>query len=178
VLLERTLPDVTPDDLPRLSDAIGAMVAASLTPELDRADVAPRQIDLVRFERVRHTVHRYLRSPALGPRLLCRHLSMSRSKLYRLMDSEGGVARYIQRQRLNEAYALLSDPSVDRSITAIADELCFYDTSDFSRSFRREFDTRPSDVRTLSRIAPKLAAPPAREDNLAGGNLRRLLCAL
>ena len=64
----------------------------------------------------------YLRSPALGARLLCRRLSMSRSKLYRLMDAEGGVARFIQRQRLFEAYALLSDQSVNRSITALAEE--------------------------------------------------------
>jgi AraC-like DNA-binding protein len=178
VLLEATLPSVGPDDLPRLSEAIGAMVAACLASEGDRAGSARRQIDFIGLERVRSAVRRYLRSPALGPDLLCRCLSMSRSKLYRLLDSEGGVARYIQRQRLNEAYALLSDPSVDRLITAIADELCFYDTSAFSRAFREEFDTRPSDVRTTSRTAPKLDAPPAREDNLAGGNLRSLLDAL
>jgi AraC-like DNA-binding protein len=154
VLLERILPDVAPDDLPRLSDAIGAMVAACLASEQDRSGPAEPQIDLVRVERVRHVVRRYLRSPALGPRL-CRSLLMSRSKLYRLMDAEGGVARYIQRQRLFEAYALLPDPSVDRPITAIAEDLCFADTSGFSRAFRREFGASPSDVRADSRTAPR-----------------------
>ena len=175
VLLERTLPDVAPDDLPRLSEAIGAMVAASLAPEQERAGSAGPQIDLVRLERVRHVVRRYLRSPALGPRLLCHHVSMSRSKLYRLMDAEGGVARYIQHQRLLEAYALLSDPSVNRSITAVAEELCFADTSSFGRAFRREFGTSPSDVRANSRTAPKRGE--AHANGATGGGLQSLLRA-
>jgi AraC-like DNA-binding protein len=178
VLLERTLPEVTPDDLPRLSDAISAMVAACLAPEQDRAATAEPQIDLVRLERVRHVVRRYLRSPALGPRLLCRSLQMSRSKLYRLMDPEGGVVRYIQRQRLLEAYAMLSDPSVDRPITAIAEGLCFADTSGFSRAFRREFGGSPSDVRGVLCTAPNRGAPATHANDAACTNLRHLLGAL
>jgi AraC-like DNA-binding protein len=177
VLLERILADVMPKDLPRLSDAIGAMVAACLAPEQDRAGSAGPQIDLVRLERVRHIVRRYLRSSALGPRLLCHRLSMSRSKLYRLMDAEGGVARYIQRQRLLEAYALLSDPAVDVPITAVAEELCFADTSGFSRAFRREFGSSPSDVRA-ARTAPGPYAPHTHANGTAGVSLRSLLGAL
>ena len=177
VLLERILPDVTPDDLPRLSDAIGAMVAACLASEQERAGAAGPQIDLVRLERIRRVVRRYLRSPALGPRLLCHRLAMSRSKLYRLMDAEGGVARYIQRERLHEAYALLSDPSVDRSITVIAEELCFADTSGFSRAFRREFGSSPSDVRAEAQAA-RPDMPYVCAGDAEGGSLRGLLCAL
>ena len=178
VLLERTLPDVAPDDLPRLTDAIGAMVAACLASEQGRAPYAEPQIDLVRLERVRHVVRRYLRSPALGPRLLCRSLQMSRSKLYRLMDPEGGVVRYILRQRLLEAYVLLSDPSVDEPVTAIAEGLCFTDTSGFSRAFRREFDASPSDVRAASCAATKLGALAAHANHSASTNMRSLLSAL
>jgi AraC-like DNA-binding protein len=178
VLLERVLPDVAPDDLPRLSEAVGAMVSACLAPEQDRAGSVEPQIDLVRRERVRHVVRRYLRSPALGPRLLCRSLMISRSKLYRLMDCEGGVVRYIQRQRLLEAYALLADPSVDRPITAIAEGLCFADTSGFSRAFRRDFGASPSDVRTASRTTPKLGAPATHANDAARPNMRSLLGAL
>jgi AraC-like DNA-binding protein len=178
ILLERILPDVAPDELERLSDAVGAMVAACLAPGLDHADSAGSPIDVVWLERIRQAVRRYLRSPKLGPRLLCRRLSISRSKLYRLMDAEGGVARYIQRQRLLEAYALLSDPSVDRSVTAIADELCFADTSGFSRAFRREFNTSPSDVRATARIANRPPEPPAHANGATGGGLQSLLRAV
>jgi len=173
-LLEQVLPDVAPDDQPRVSDAIGAMVAACLASELGRAGSAGPQIDLVRLERVRRLVRKYLRSPALGTRLLCRSLSMSRSKLYRLMDAEGGVARYIQRQRLLEAYTLLSDQSMNQTITAIAEELCFVDTSGFSRAFRREFGASPSDVRATSRTATNASTAPP-QTGVAGGSLSSLL---
>jgi AraC-like DNA-binding protein len=179
VLLEQVLPTLVPDDLPRVSEAIAAMVAACLTPGQDRAGAARPQIDLIRSERLRRAVRHYLRSPSLGTRLLCQRLSMSRSQLYRLMDAEGGVARYIQRQRLLEAYALLSDQSVNRSITAIAEELCFTDTSGFSRAFRREFSASPSDVRAKSRAGPQnLSATPAQGNGAADGTLRSLLRAV
>ena len=178
-LLEQILPEVAPDDQPRMSDAIGAMVAACLAPEQDRAGAAGLQIDTVRLERVRRVVRKYLRSPALGARLLCHSLSMSRSKLYRLMDAEGGVSRYIQRQRLLEAYALLSDQSVNRSITAIAEELCFADTSSFSRAFRREFTASPSDVRATSHATPNPSITPAQASaDATRTNLHSLLRAV
>jgi len=151
VLLERILPDSAPDELDRLADATGSMVAACLASGRDRADLAGLQIDVVWLERIRRVVRAYLRSPALSPRLLCQHLSISRSNLYRLMDAEGGVARYIQRQRLLDAYSLLSDPLVDRPVAAIAEELCFADTSGFSRAFRREFSASPGEVRAAAR---------------------------
>jgi len=166
-LLERILPDSAPDELDRFTDAIGAMVAACLASDRDRADLAGTQIDVVWRERIRRAVRTYLRSPALGPRLLCQHLSMSRSSLYRLMDAEGGVARYIQRQRLLVAYALLSDPFVDRPIAAIGEELCFADTSGFSRAFRREFSASPSEVRAASRTGQKLHESPSHTNSAA-----------
>jgi AraC-like DNA-binding protein len=99
---------------------------------------------------------------------------MSRSKLYRLMETEGGVARYIQRQRLLEAYTLLSDRSVNRTITAIAEELCFADTSGFSRAFRREFGASPRDVRATSHTATNASTASAQMD-VASGSLNSLL---
>jgi len=127
---------------------------------------------------VSHVVRKYLRSPALGPRLLCRSLRMSRSKLYRLMDAEGGVVRYIQRQRLLEAYALLSDPSVDLPITAIAEDLCFADTSGFSRAFRREFGATPNDVRAASRLTSGSGVEATHCHDATGLTLRSLLRAV
>jgi len=150
-LLERILTVSAPDELDRFDDAIGTMVAACLASGRDRADLAGPQIDVVWLERIRRAVRTYLRSPALGAGLLCQHLSISRSNLYRLMNSEGGVARYIQRQRLLAAYSLLSDPFVNRPIASIGEELCFADMSGFSRAFRREFSASPSEVKAAAR---------------------------
>ena len=158
LLLERNLPDLTPEDGSRLPSAIQAMVGACLAPSVDRLAAAGRQIDLTLMERVRRAVRRNLRSPLLGPDRLCREAATSRSQLYRLLEGEGGVARYIQRRRLSESFAILCDTTNNFSIAAIAETLCFADASNFSRAFRREFGMSPSEVRTASLVGLAPAA--------------------
>jgi AraC-like DNA-binding protein len=85
---------------------------------------------------------------------------MSRSNVYRLFEDDGGVARYIQRQRLLEARAVLTDPASKKPISAIADDLCFADVSGFSRTFRREFGHSPGEVRSAALAGLALSAPP------------------
>lgn len=150
-VLERNIPNLPTEDASRLGGAIGAMIAACVAPSPDRLALAARQLDCGRLERVRRAVRRYLRSPALGPDFLCRAVGTSRSQLYRLMEAEGGVSRYIQRQRLLESQALLCDPANTKSIATIAEELCFADASGFSRAFRQEFGVSPSEARTAAR---------------------------
>ena len=161
--LERKLPDVREADPARLNKAVGAIVAAAVAPSAERVAVAKSQIDLGRKERVRQAVRRHLRTPTLEPKTLSRLVGMSRSSLYRLFEDTGGVARYIQLQRLFEAQAVLSDPAATQSISAIAEDLCFADASSFSRIFRREFGYSPSEVRwaALAGLAPS-ATPQSR----------------
>jgi AraC-like DNA-binding protein len=151
---------------PLLSDASGAMVAACLSAPPDAIAAAKSSLDFGRLEKVRRAVRQELRSQLLGPDLLCRLVGMSRSGIYRLMESQGGVARYIRRQRLLESYRELSDPIGDKPIAAIAEELCFSDASDFNRAFRREFGASPNDVRTAVRAG---LIPPAVPKAIAGG---------
>ncbi len=148
IVLARHLPAVTEADFPRLANAVGAMVAAAVAPSAERVAIARGQIDVGRRERVRQAVRQHLRTPDLGPTTLSKLVGMSRSNLYRLFDDTGGVARYIQRQRLLEARAVLSDPSNTQSISGIAEDLCFADASSFSRTFKREFGYVPSQVRS------------------------------
>jgi AraC-like DNA-binding protein len=168
--LEQRLPDVTQADFPRITKSVGAMVAAAVEPSAARLAVAQQQIDLGRKERVRQAVRRHLRTPTLGPKNLARLVGMSRSSLYRLFEDTGGVARYIQRERLIEARAILSDPSTTRSISAIAEDLCFADASSFSRTFKREFGYAPSEARyaILSGlelgVTPKIRVPSMGAD--------------
>ncbi|MBV9247930.1 MAG: helix-turn-helix domain-containing protein [Acetobacteraceae bacterium] len=145
--LQRHLPAVTETDFPRITAAVGTMVAAAIGPSAERTALAKPQIDLSRRERVRQAVRRHLRTPTLDPKTLSRLVGMSRSNLYRLLEEEGGVARYIQHQRLLEAQAVLSDPATTQSISAIAEDLCFADASSFSRTFKKEFGYTPSEAR-------------------------------
>jgi AraC-like DNA-binding protein len=176
--LENRLPAVTESDFPHVTKAVSAMVAAAVEPSAARVAIAQRQIDLGRKERVRKAVRRHLRTPTLGPKNLGRLIGMSRSNLYRLFEDMGGVARYIQRERLLEAHAILSDPSTTQSISPIAEDLCFADASSFSRAFKREFGYSPSAVRSAAlagaelRATSKTRGPPAGAD--FGDLLRRL----
>jgi AraC-like DNA-binding protein len=125
---------LTPDNAARLPAAIQTMVALCLAPSTDQAAKASKQIDLTLMERVRRAVRRNLQSPSLGPDKLCREAGMSRSKLYRVLKSEGGVARYIQRHRLMEGFRMLCDVSSNQAVGRVAEMLCFADASSFSRS--------------------------------------------
>jgi AraC-like DNA-binding protein len=149
-VLERHLQGLIEADLPRLKDAVAAVVGAAVAPTAERVAIARSQIDLGHMERVRQVVRQHLRTPTLRPRTLCRLVSMSRSSLYRLLEAKGGIAQYIQQQRLLEAHSLLDNPDNRQSITSLADDFCFADVSSFSRAFRREFGYAPSDARRVA----------------------------
>ena len=157
-LLDRNLGGIDAASAGPLRDAIGAMVAACVAPAPDRIAAAARPLDLGRLERVRGVVMQNLRSPEIGPQTVCRLAAMSRSTLYRLMESEGGVTRYIRRQRLLAARSALREAGRDTSIAAIAEAFCFSDAADFSRAFRREFGHSPSEARAAAVPVPEGAA--------------------
>jgi AraC-like DNA-binding protein len=172
-LLERNLPILAPADVDRLPGAVEAMVAACLAPSADRAATAQRQIDVTLMERVRKSVRENLFSPSLGPRRLCRDAAMSRSQLYRVLGSEGGVAHYIRRCRLTKSFSMLCDVSNTYPIAKVAEMLCFADPSSFSRAFRQEFGITPREVRAASlagqaTAASKVTGGPSFGDSLHG----------
>jgi AraC-like DNA-binding protein len=152
LLLDRSLRSLPTHNAPPLKSAIEAMVGACLAPTGDRLASAEPQVRLALMERVRQSVRRQLHSPSLGPDQLCREAAISRSRLYRLLEGEGGAAHYIQRRRLSESFAVLCDTSNNLPIGIIAESLCFADASNFSRAFRREFGMSPRDVRAAAQI--------------------------
>lgn len=147
-LLERSLHDLTTADAPKLMEAVKTMILACLSPSADPQ--AARQILLSRREKAKQAIVKHLRHPSLGPESLCRELGMSRSQLYRLLKNDGGIAQYIQRLRLLQAHAELSDASNEGSIRSIAESFCFQDGSSFARAFKLEFGVSPSDVRAAA----------------------------
>jgi len=173
--LEHRLQGLEVADMPRLTAAMRALIAACVAPSADRIANAKMQIDQGRLERVRQTVRAHLRSPRLGPDALCRAVAMSRSNLYRLLESEGGVMHYIQRQRLLEARALLTDSKNKRPVSAIAEELCFADASSFGRAFRAMFGHSASEARVAALAGLVLAGAPKGTTGEQRGNFADLL---
>ena len=161
--VERWLPLMKESEAPRLTAAVRNMVAACIAPSAKHRILAREEIDCGLLERVRRIIQAQLQSPQLQPAALCRMLGISRSQLYRLFERTGGVARYIQRQRLLRICALLSDPANQRPIAAIAADFCFEDASSFSRAFRQEFGCSPSDVRSAAKVGIPLIATRRNE---------------
>ena len=136
-----------------LAAATRALVVACTAPTTAQAAaVAPTVISGI-VERTRLMVQRHMASPDFGPPQLARLLAMSRSKLYRLLDGDGGVAHFINRERLMRAWRDLTVPGEAASVHAIANEVGFRDHSTFSRAFRREFGCSPTEARERSLLA-------------------------
>lgn len=146
ILLARSASAFSDANLGNLQTAVRGMVLACVVPSADHSAIGAAPLAATRKEVVRRLVDLNLNNSALGPDFLCRQAGMSRSQLYRLFESEGGVANYIQRRRLKRCFTELSKNAAGRSVATIAEELGFPDPSSFSRSFRREFGLAPRDV--------------------------------
>lgn len=157
LLLARSASNFTDADMPELQTAVGGMLLACIAPSLDHEFLGAAPLAATRKEVVRRIVDQNLHNGALGPDFLCREAGMSRSQLYRLLESEGGVKNYIQRRRLKQCFAELSNNTDFRSVATIAERLGFLDPSSFSRSFKKEFGLTPKEVMqaALSGVPPE-----------------------
>lgn len=173
-LLASRIPQLTPEEAARLPAAIGAMILACLQPTPDRLAVAGAQMDGTRLARVRRAILAHLGSARLSPLLLCQVAGMSRSQLYRLLEGEGGVARYIQKLRLEASHAALCNAAEQRGIAEVAEACGFHDPSAFSRAFRRKFGLTPSEARGAGLV---LRPTVPRPDAQANPGLKDWLCA-
>lgn len=78
---------------------------------------------------------------------MCTSVGMSRSTLYRLFRSDGGLQAYLTSLRLECAHnTLVRSQPARGAVTSIATRLGFLDTSSFVRSFRRKYHCKPGDI--------------------------------
>ncbi|BDG70734.1 helix-turn-helix domain-containing protein [Roseomonas fluvialis] len=148
--LAEQLPRMSEADLPHAAEATRAMIRACVTGAAGPLYAAAEHIEHTRLARLKAIIRRNLASPTLGPRRLCQMGEVSRSQLYRIFAPLGGVARYIQGERLRQAGRAIANPAERRDIGRIAESLGFYDPSSFSRAFRREFGITPRDLRVAA----------------------------
>ena len=145
-------PDVPSDG------ALAAMIEAMAD---IMAGVAGRAADTEgEVERAEHHLYRAmikrhiaanLETRSLAADDLCRRFEISRASLYRLFEADGGLARYIQEQRLNRALMLLVSPaSRSKRLIDLALSLQFSSDSSFVRAFRRRFGSTPGEIRELA----------------------------
>lgn len=176
--LAACLPSLSEGELTHAGEALRGMANACITPDAEHFAEAAQPLGTARLELIRAVIRRHLTSPDLDVGLLCREAGLSRTQLYRLLENEGGVLRYIQRQRLLACHGRLADMAEGRHIHAIAAEHGFDDPSRFSRIFRREFGLSPSDIRMtvhsgIPEARPRQAPAPNLGQTLQD-HLRRL----
>jgi AraC-like DNA-binding protein len=161
---------ITLGEAPLVAQATTDMIAACFKSTAETAERARDAIEKTMRQRIQRHVAANLDSPALQAEALSAHFRISRSQLYRLFEPLGGVAHYIQEQRLARACAELGNPAHDhRRIYEIAYALGFSSEAHFSRVFRSTFGLSPSDVRARAQATRVDAIRPTSNGDANGG---------
>jgi AraC-like DNA-binding protein len=161
ISLDRRLPVLAGDAAPSLADALAALLATGLAEIVPRQAAGGDQASPLLFDRICRHIQANLRAPDLGPAQLCHVLGVSRSRLYRLFERVGGVAAYIQLQRLQQARLQLAE-NAPRPVSQVAEEFGFKDASGFSRSFKKQFGFSPTEARRRAAPGLRRLQPPSR----------------
>jgi len=103
------------------------------------------------LESLKCLVEQHLDSPALSAEFICARSGWSRATVYRLFETEGGLARYIRRRHLLRAFReLTSGQPPHLRIVDLALAHQFASESSFNRAFRRAFGIPPGKARHLA----------------------------
>lgn len=115
--------------------------------------------------RASRVIERSITDPDLSAGRLARDAGVSRSVLYRAFAPHGGVARHIQRRRLEHAYQALARGRTRRAVSEVAERFGFVSQAHFSRQFRTRFGHSPSQV-------PLIVAEPSNGGAVPGRAMR------
>ena len=96
---------------------------------------------------------KHLTDNSLDVRAVAVGIGASRSTLYKLFSNDGGIARYIQRRRLDAVRKALLSPSEQRSLSNLAYAYGFSNERHLSRLFAAAFDVPPGRFRADVRRA-------------------------
>ena len=134
-------------ELVTLTLAAAAMAKGNGLP--DFAEAAP-MAEMLLYQVKRH-IRKHLGAADLSPAQIAHHFGISRTRLYKLFESVGGISRYQRHLRLQRCLTDLQDPShSQKQISEIAYRWGFNHPATFNRNFRNAFDTTPGEARALA----------------------------
>lgn len=177
--LARLMGEAREEDLAGLAEGLRGLLRGCLLGAArggDEAAAEEAQHALL-TERLRAMAVAQIGSALLDPGRLARQLGVSRSVLYRALQPEGGVARFVKGLRLEWVRSALADPArAGVPIATLAEEAGFFDASSFHRTFRASFGCTPRAWRAaalaglmLPRGPRDIAAPANDLVGLLGG---------
>jgi len=117
----------------------------------------PEHEESLQLARAVAYIHRNLTSRTLTPASVAEAVHVSRSTLYRMFGSSGGVNRYIVRARLDRAWKALAGPGRGRRVSEVAFGLGFQSDAHFCRAFRRAFGVTPGHVNGAAQAGEGIA---------------------
>jgi len=144
--LVQGLPDAPAEVLPALSAATVGLVAASLAPTAVDPLTTGVAIDGALLRRARRHIEEHLGETELAAPQLCKLLRVSRSTLYRLFETLGGVSQYIKERRLARVHQILAQSVERQPIARLAEDHGFRSAAHFSKAFRMQFGYSPREV--------------------------------
>jgi len=145
--LQMGLSQVTSGDLPELRDAIRQIVFGAIAPLVRDVNASEHVASMGLMTRARRFIQKNLMSRDLNPDVLSKELAISRTHLYQLFESSGGVLNYIRQKRLLAAHEMLADLSENRKVSDVAQWLGFETAANFTRAFTQHFGYSPSSAR-------------------------------
>ncbi|KIZ44973.1 hypothetical protein OO17_08730 [Rhodopseudomonas palustris] len=106
---------------------------------------------------IRRFLAQHIGDRQLGPEIVCKRFSLSRSSLYRMFNDSGGIQAMILAMRLRAVHRdIASGRFPDQPLSGIAERRGVTDIRSFRRVFVKEFGYTPSDLRTRSAHDPSL----------------------
>lgn len=124
---------------------------------VDREEMQSLPVNLPMRKNILAYIDDNLFNPLLGPNLIVQNLRVSRSRLYRTFDTEGGIATIIREKRLDHAYRILvGERSRHVSFKEIAYRCGFHDGAQFTGAFKTRFGMSPKEARETK--APLLSS--------------------
>ncbi|AUT75171.1 AraC-type DNA-binding protein [Paraburkholderia hospita] len=147
--LSQTGQSINPADFHDALKTCAMLIAAAFGKRTGRAGGARAVARAAVFGTLRRYIEANLHEPDLSPESVLLASQLSRPTLYRLFESEGGLATYIRNRRLSQAADELRRYP-NKAVVEIAYGLGFNSASDFNRAFRRAFDMSPLDFRMFT----------------------------
>jgi len=173
ISLLQVLPEVQLDEGDALADGVSGLIASLLRPECVTNLQARNRSEEAGLAAMLRYIDDNLHSESLGVEELCKYFGYSRPNLYRLFKSLGGIAHYIQMQRLRRCFRELSSTrGYQKRIIDVATAWGFYNSSHFSRLFRQVYGVSPSEAQSIGREAHAIDLGSGQGDGYMGESMR------
>lgn len=151
------LPRATDEEMDRIGETTKSILRASFVYAQMGSKSKVDGAMLSRLDSIKADIRRNFLSPSVDLAELERRLNISRRKLHKIFEPEGGVASFIRSERLEIAWKEILLSRGRRPVHSIAEDLGFSDPSVFSRLFKAKYGHSPGTIRCLASDSPQIS---------------------